>query len=244
MKTNSTSSHLSCSSVSGGSSGVRGLMISVANSWLSTFDQAFYSAHPRHNIDSTVNHLFDIICCLIENLKCVPQELFVPIVLYADKFVRIHGIKHNQLFNLLLSSLMVSVKFWSESAVVSNRRIATLFQYSLPDLNVMERRFLMGIDYKLPITKESINEFLLYAVQTQQTLGVISSPSSVTTTDSQSDFISSQKRVARKRLAESMSETRKIGRCVKVTVDDDNTTPVADFIQSRECRVEPILISH
>jgi len=241
MKTNSNT----CSSVSvGGSSGVRGLMIAVANSWLSTFDQAFYSSHPRHNIDSTVNHLFDIICCLIESLKCVPQELFVPIVLYADKFVRIHGIKHNQLFNLLLSSLMVSVKFWSESAVVSNRRIATLFQYSLPDLNIMERRFLMGIDYKLPITKESTNEFLLYAAQIQQSLAITPSTPTVTTSDSQSDFITSQKRVARKRLAESMSESRKMGRCVKVAVDDDTNTPVTDFIQSRECRVEPILISN
>jgi len=254
MRTSTTSTQLAITESL--TTGVRSLMVSVANSWLRTFDQAFYSQHPRHNIDSTVNHLFDIICCLTENLKCVPQDLFVPIVLYADKFVRVHGIKHNQLFNLLLSSLMVCVKFWSESAVVSNRRIATLFQYSLPDLNVMERRFLLGIDYKLPLTKESVNEFLLYAVQTQipsllpskdttSTCDITSTHSTIVHNNNQIDYISTQKKVAKKRLAESLADSRK-SRCtvqVNSSVDDEwNNREV--YIPSRDISVEPILINH
>lgn len=53
----------------------RTLMVAVATAWLETFDRSFFAAHPRKDVEATVDHLFGVVWCLIENLKCIPQVL-------------------------------------------------------------------------------------------------------------------------------------------------------------------------
>jgi len=154
------------------------LMVGVATSWVAKFDPEFFQLHTRSDIALTIDHLFDIIISLLTQLDCAPREFFVPVVLYCDRFIKRHGIKHNQLFNLLLGSTLLTAKFWGESILVNNRRIASVFHYRLADLNVIERRFLAGLDYRFSLSKSDVNSFLFEAAQesSQHQLAIAATP--------------------------------------------------------------------
>eukprot|EP01113_Clastostelium_recurvatum_P033466 TRINITY_DN441_c0_g1_i3.p1 TRINITY_DN441_c0_g1~~TRINITY_DN441_c0_g1_i3.p1 ORF type:complete len:229 (-),score=44.70 TRINITY_DN441_c0_g1_i3:64-696(-) len=147
------------------SANARLLMVNVATGWIAHWDPEFYNMHTRMDVALTIDHLYDIIISLLSQLECNPKEFFIPVVYYSDMFIRKHGIKHNQLFNLLLASTMLTAKFWGESVLVSNKKIAAVFRYRLSDLNVIERRFLAGIDFKFTLSKTDINNFLFDAAQ-------------------------------------------------------------------------------
>jgi hypothetical protein len=146
-------------------SNVRAIMIGVATSWVAKRDPEFFQLHTRTDIALTIDHLFDIISSLLTQLDLSPREFFVPVVLYCDRFIKRHGIKHNQLFNLLLGSTLLTAKFWGESVLVNNKRIASVFHYRLADLNVIERRFMAGLEYRFSLTKTDVNNFIFEAAQ-------------------------------------------------------------------------------
>jgi len=138
----------------------RDVLINRMAQWLKENDVAYYNSHVTEDILSAIGDILDIIVNLIGMLK-TPSNLLAVIILYADRFVKHSGIKHNQLFNLLLTSSVVTVKFWNESVVVSNRNMAQLFEFSLSDLNLMENRFLLGVDYVLYLSEDDVKNFLL-----------------------------------------------------------------------------------
>jgi len=138
----------------------RDVLIHKMALWLKENDRAYYGSHLIEDIHNAIGDILDIITNLIGMLK-TPTSLLAVIILYADKFVRHSGIKHNQLFNLLLTSSVVTVKFWNESVIVSNRNMAQLFEFSLADLNLMENRFLLGVEYSLCLNVEDVKNFLI-----------------------------------------------------------------------------------
>jgi len=127
--------------------------------WLVEHDRLYYNSHVVSDIHEAIAEILDIITNLVGMLKSSSHMLAV-IMLYADRFVKRSGIKHNQLFNLLLTSTVVTVKFWNEAVVVSNRNIAQVFEFSLEDVNLMERRFLAGIEYALCLSEDDVKGFL------------------------------------------------------------------------------------
>jgi len=137
----------------------RDVLIYRMAQWLKENDVAYYNSHVTEDILSAIGDILDIIVNLIGMLK-TPSSMLAVILLYADRFVKHSGIKHNQLFNLLLTSSVVTVKFWNESVVVSNRNMAQLFEFSLADLNLMENRFLLGVDYVLCLSEDDVKNFL------------------------------------------------------------------------------------
>ncbi|EGG16122.1 hypothetical protein DFA_09794 [Cavenderia fasciculata] len=127
--------------------------------WLADHDPVYISNLMYEEITEAINEIFDIILALLDMLKS-SSSLLSPIVYYANKFVSKTGIKHNQLFNLLLTSTIVTLKFWSESAPTNNKMIADIFEFPVHDVNVMERRFLCGVDYQLTCSQTEIDTFL------------------------------------------------------------------------------------
>eukprot|EP01112_Ceratiomyxa_fruticulosa_P015067 TRINITY_DN4388_c0_g1_i1.p1 TRINITY_DN4388_c0_g1~~TRINITY_DN4388_c0_g1_i1.p1 ORF type:complete len:223 (-),score=41.29 TRINITY_DN4388_c0_g1_i1:350-1018(-) len=145
---------------------VRTSMVGLTLSWIEHWDPIFSQEHSVSDVALTIDHLFGIVISLLEQLQCNPKDFFIPVILYSDRFIMQHGIKHNQLFNLLLASTISTAKFWGESVLVSNKRIAKLFNYRLADLNVIERRFLTGIDFRFSLTKTDLENFLNEAIKT------------------------------------------------------------------------------
>jgi len=137
----------------------RDLLVLKMSQWLIEHDRLYYNSHIIEDIHDAIAEILDIITNLVGMLKSSSQMLAV-IMLYADRFVKRSGIKHNQLFNLLLTSTVVTVKFWNEAVVVSNKNIAQVFEFSLEDVNLMERRFLAGIEYALCLDENDVKNFL------------------------------------------------------------------------------------
>jgi len=138
----------------------RDLLVLKMSQWLIEHDRLYYNSHVIEDIHDAIAEILDIITNLVGMLKSSSQMLAV-IMLYADRFVKRSGIKHNQLFNLLLTSTVVTVKFWNEAVVVSNKNIAQVFEFSLEDVNLMERRFLAGIEYALCLDETDVKSFLM-----------------------------------------------------------------------------------
>jgi len=137
----------------------RDLLVHRMSQWLVEHDRLYYNSHPLAEIHDAIAEILDIITNLVGMLKSSSHMLAV-IMLYADRFVKRSGIKHNLLFNLLLTSTVVTVKFWNEAVVVSNRNIAQVFEFTLDDVNLMERRFLAGVEYSLCLSEEDVRRFL------------------------------------------------------------------------------------
>jgi len=137
----------------------RDLLVHKMCQWLVEHDRLYYNSHVVADIHDAIAEILDIITNLVGMLKSSSHMLAV-IILYADRFVKRSGIKHNQLFNLLLTSTVVTVKFWNEAVVVSNRNIAQVFEFTLEDVNLMERRFLAGIEYALCLSEDDVKSFL------------------------------------------------------------------------------------
>ncbi|EFA83243.1 hypothetical protein PPL_04033 [Heterostelium album PN500] len=135
--------------------------------WLIQHDPAYESTAFRREVLIAIDEIFDIVLAILDMMKC-SSNLLIPIIIYADKFVHRSGIKHNQLFNLLLTSSVVTLKFWSESTQVNNAIIAEIFNFSLKDMNLMERRFLTGVDYNLFLTTDEVTSYLLSLYENQQ----------------------------------------------------------------------------
>jgi len=127
--------------------------------WLSDNDPAYTNNLSLDEILEAIDEIFDIILSILDMMKS-PGDLLTPVVYYANAFVNRAGIKHNQLFNLLLTSTIVTLKFWSESAPTNNKMMADIFEFPVNDINLMERRFLCGIDYNLQLNQTQIDNFL------------------------------------------------------------------------------------
>jgi len=163
----------------------RDVLIHKMAQWLKENDRVYYGLHSVDDIHSAIGDILDIITNLIGMLK-TPTTMLAVILLYADRFVKHSGIKHNQLFNLLLTSSVVTVKFWNESVVVSNRNMAQLFEFSLADLNLMEHRFLLGVDYVLCLSVEDVKRFLKGMENEFQTIKYSLSPPIASAVDTKS----------------------------------------------------------
>eukprot|EP01132_Coremiostelium_polycephalum_P001976 gene1976-2432_t len=127
--------------------------------WLAEHDPAYTSGLSFDEILEAIDEIFDIILSLLEMMKS-PPDLLTVVVYYSNSFVARTGIKHNQLFNLLLTSTIVTLKFWSESTPTNNKIMADIFEFPVHDINLMERRFLCGIDYHLQLSQQQIESFL------------------------------------------------------------------------------------
>jgi len=134
-------------------------LLNVAKMWLQQYDNAFYSQNSIPAMDTRLASFFDIIFCILENYK-FPSSMIIPILIYADKFAIKQGIKHEQLFYLMLSSCMVCIKFWDDNTALRNSAIAQAFNYSVKSVNSIERNFLKGLEYDLSLSTREMIQYI------------------------------------------------------------------------------------
>jgi len=144
----------------------RKILLQLCISWIEENDREYLTSHPLSEIEDTLNQLFVILLDLFEIYK-FPRHMFIPVILYANRFVSKYGIKHNQLFNLLLTSSLVAMKFWDDTTPITNTRIADAFRYSTNEVRIMEMRFLKGLDYSLSLTTDEVKMFIFEAAKVE-----------------------------------------------------------------------------
>ncbi|KAF2070132.1 hypothetical protein CYY_008545 [Polysphondylium violaceum] len=128
-------------------------------SWLATHDKDYLNSHKTLDLIIAISDILNMIISLIE-LHRAPETVLYLIIYSSDRFVERTGINHHQIFNLLLTSAIVNLKFWNETIYIQNKTIADIFSFSVKDLNTMERRFLYGLDYNLCVTPNELDFFL------------------------------------------------------------------------------------
>eukprot|EP01110_Echinostelium_bisporum_P007671 TRINITY_DN28754_c0_g1_i1.p1 TRINITY_DN28754_c0_g1~~TRINITY_DN28754_c0_g1_i1.p1 ORF type:complete len:160 (-),score=41.95 TRINITY_DN28754_c0_g1_i1:33-512(-) len=138
------------------------IMSKIATSWIIQHDKEYFTQKNRKEVTDAIEYLFKIIYHVLLNLECCsPADIFVPMLIYADKYVQRYGINHCQLFNLLLTSMIVTMKFWDDTSSITNAAIAKTFNYRLKDVNLMEKWFLSGLEYDFALTDADIDLFIV-----------------------------------------------------------------------------------
>jgi len=134
------------------------ILNNVVRSWLELYDKAFYQQHALSAIEKRITIYLDVICTVLEHYPDAGYML-VPVVLYADKYVRTQGIHHTQVFYLLLASTICTLKYWDDSAQSVNKSISLAFNYPLNAINDVEKSFLGGLKWDLSLSWEDIETF-------------------------------------------------------------------------------------
>eukprot|EP01111_Echinosteliopsis_oligospora_P006996 TRINITY_DN2150_c0_g1_i1.p1 TRINITY_DN2150_c0_g1~~TRINITY_DN2150_c0_g1_i1.p1 ORF type:complete len:186 (-),score=19.88 TRINITY_DN2150_c0_g1_i1:186-743(-) len=134
-------------------------LVHVAKQWLATYDSAFYTQNPIPAMETRLSAFFDIVFVILENYK-FPKYMIIPVMMYADKFAQKQGIKHDQLFYLVLASTIVCIKFWDDNTSLKNSSVAQSFNYSLKSVNSIERNFLKGVDYQLSLSASDMLKYI------------------------------------------------------------------------------------
>jgi len=134
-------------------------LLNVAKMWLHKYDNTFFAQNSIPAMDNRLISFFDIIFCILENYK-FPASMIIPVLMYADKFAVKQGIKHEQLFYLMLSSTMVCIKFWDDTTALRNSAIAQAFNYSIKSVNSIERNFLKGLEYELALSTPEMIQYI------------------------------------------------------------------------------------
>jgi len=133
----------------------------LATGWINQYDKDYFLQKDKKEVTDAIEYLFKILYHVLLNLECcAPGDIFIPMLIYADKYVRKYGINHCQLFNLLLTSMIVTMKMWDDTSSITNASIAKTFNYRLKDVNLMEKWFLSGLEYKLSMTDDDVDTFI------------------------------------------------------------------------------------
>lgn len=109
-------------------------------------------------MNEKIDYLFLKFYAFLERLR-VPESLFLPIMLNADKYVAKTPIKHHEVLHLLIMSTLVTHKYWTDVSY-ANSSIANLTEIKLKEFNAFERRFLQALDYKIGVEDGEIDTFI------------------------------------------------------------------------------------
>eukprot|EP01117_Protostelium_nocturnum_P007141 TRINITY_DN2560_c0_g1_i1.p1 TRINITY_DN2560_c0_g1~~TRINITY_DN2560_c0_g1_i1.p1 ORF type:complete len:205 (-),score=54.81 TRINITY_DN2560_c0_g1_i1:595-1209(-) len=116
----------------------------------------------------TLDTVDEILSCVKGTIELIGRKysthFLLPIMLYADKFVKRSGlIEQDHVLNLLLISTVVTVKFWVDTGVDID---VTAYVSGIPKktISLMERNFLSIIDYALYLTPQEIEKYYPLAV--------------------------------------------------------------------------------
>ncbi|EFA83582.1 hypothetical protein PPL_02648 [Heterostelium album PN500] len=128
-------------------------------SWLINYDSNYIINY--YNLQSMELIKYSLECAKNVLVAHETPMSFFPLVLYyADKFVNRCGINHKQIFNLLLISSVMCVKFWGETVRVDYQVLGKFFNFTGKDFCYMEKLFLNGINFELYVHNNLIKEFL------------------------------------------------------------------------------------
>eukprot|EP01113_Clastostelium_recurvatum_P043058 TRINITY_DN705_c3_g1_i1.p1 TRINITY_DN705_c3_g1~~TRINITY_DN705_c3_g1_i1.p1 ORF type:complete len:256 (-),score=48.56 TRINITY_DN705_c3_g1_i1:92-859(-) len=143
--------------------------------WLARHDRQHHLECTRVECEGKVQGTLQVVSWLIGEIKASPQLLLANLH-YADMFVARHGLKMDTLFDLLLASTMVSVKFWAEEYIDINAIVAAHFNIPLKDVNTLEMRFVQALDFKLYMSEKLLSSLHMLATEVRTPQEPVSSP--------------------------------------------------------------------
>jgi len=127
-------------------------------SWIRRHDKVYYHLKFKQTMNEKIDFLFLNFYAFLERLR-VPESLFLPIMLNADKYATKTCVKHKEVLDLLIMSTLVTHKYWTDVSY-ANASIAALVEIKLKDFNAFERKFLQVLDYKLGVEDTEIDIFI------------------------------------------------------------------------------------
>eukprot|EP01111_Echinosteliopsis_oligospora_P009426 TRINITY_DN2756_c0_g1_i1.p1 TRINITY_DN2756_c0_g1~~TRINITY_DN2756_c0_g1_i1.p1 ORF type:complete len:185 (-),score=13.18 TRINITY_DN2756_c0_g1_i1:112-666(-) len=138
------------------------LLTLLTREWLTEHDPDCIQRYGVRKIDKNIKELIDVIGTLLSYMTVTQtaHDLLVPIFIYANKFVHYFGVKYNQLSNILITSMVLTVKFWDDDCTRTNAEIARGCGLPLSTLNRMEQIFLAHLDHNLFLTPSEISLFI------------------------------------------------------------------------------------
>jgi len=134
------------------------ILTKIVRSWLRKHDKVYYHLKFKQTMNVKIDFLFLKFYGFLERLR-VPESLFLPIMLNADKYVAKNGVKHNEILQVLIMSTLVTHKYWTDVSY-ANSSIANLTEIGLKEFNALERKFLYALDYILGVGPTEIDEFI------------------------------------------------------------------------------------
>ncbi|EFA82318.1 hypothetical protein PPL_04743 [Heterostelium album PN500] len=105
---------------------------------------------------------------IIENILVVLEMFNVPahylflVMYFSNKFVYRAGITYNQIFNLMITSTIITLNDLREDSTIDISIISDIFNIPVEDINIMENIFLTELDFDLGWTMEELE---LYNIQ-------------------------------------------------------------------------------
>jgi len=120
------------------------------NSWLK---EGEVSQHTIHTYFKCIKQLIKLMGYHYK------KNLFWPTIIYADKFIRSSNpVQEDQLFQLILISALITVKFWEDTGVDADLA-SYVSGLSKKQISDFERKFLKQIDYSLLLSNDDIQSF-------------------------------------------------------------------------------------
>lgn len=111
-------------------------------------------------LPETIRQYFSCIKQLVKLMNYeYKKNIILATVIYANKYIQNVGmISVNHLFRLLLTSTIVTIKFWEDGGV-DLELCSYVFGITKKEINDMERHFLVKIGYELFLKNEDIENF-------------------------------------------------------------------------------------
>ncbi|GAM22952.1 hypothetical protein SAMD00019534_061270 [Acytostelium subglobosum LB1] len=87
------------------------------------------------------------------------NSLFVGCIYYADLFVRKNVSNSVSILDIIITSIVITIKMWVEEKMNVNKYISKIFSVSLSHINQLEIHFLKLIDYQLYLHEKDLKQF-------------------------------------------------------------------------------------
>lgn len=125
----------------------------LVNNWLLP-GQSSFDGHLIKQMMKCIKKLIRLM-----DYKHFKKDLLFPTVIYADRYVKNHGLlEHSEVFHHLLISALIAIKFWQDFGVDMDLT-AHVSGISKDELSQKERDFLSTIDYRLFLSTTEIEQY-------------------------------------------------------------------------------------
>jgi Cyclin len=98
-----------------------------------------------------------------------PARLLVAVLVYTERYLSqlcaekgsgavdgLSSLSSRELFRVLLTSTLLTVKFWSDEGIIDNSDVADIVGIPVKELNARERAFLAALDYNLYLDEDAL----------------------------------------------------------------------------------------
>jgi len=144
------------------------LFVKKASGWL--LGPYSKTSLPREVEKNVLDWFFRINCILKEFVTKEDSSLWVPLMIYCERYVDsqvkkkgkksiITAITFNELIEMLIMSVIATLKFWGEDCKFDLKLLTPHTALSQTKLKDMERHFLNEISFCLFISQESLDDY-------------------------------------------------------------------------------------